>query len=289
MNCTEHVPAYALTRETILLHARTLPAAAQVLGGLCELLADANTDLDRIASEIRLEPTLASRVIKISNSAAFGNGQRIGSVDEAVNRVGFGEVLRLVGTATVAGVVDRALGCYGIPVDRLRESMLLHGLASEALATRAGIDPRTAYSGGLLRAIGMMVMDHAARLRMKPEAVYDSARFTRYHDWEVERFGLSGVEATAVVFDEWRFPPELVVAVQEHLLTRTASYQDPFACVLNLAGCIVAERGLALPGEAAYWELSPEKLAAAGLDETQYTKSANQAAASFERQREALF
>lgn len=289
MNCTEHVPAYALTRETILLHARTLPAAAQVLGGLCELLADANTDLDRIASEIRLEPTLASRVIKISNSAAFSNGQRIGSVDDAVNRVGFGEVLRLVGTATVAGVVDRALGCYGVAVDRLRESMLLHGLAAEALATRAGIDPRTAYSGGLLRAIGMMVMDHAARLRMKPDDAYDSARFSRYLDWEVERFGLSGVDATAVVFDEWRFPPELVAAVEDHLLMRASSYQDPFACVLNLAGCIVAERGLALPGEAAYWEITPEKLAAANLDETQYTKSANQAAASFERQREALF
>jgi HD-like signal output (HDOD) protein len=289
MNCAPHVPAFALTRETILLHARTLPAAPQVLGGLCELLADANTDLDRIAAEIRLEPTLASRVIRISNSAAFGNGQRIGSVDEAVSRVGFGEVLGLVGAATVAGVADRALGCYGVAVDRLREAMLFHALASEALAVRAGLDSRQAYAGGLLRSIGMMVIDHGARLLLPPAERYQVERYARYQDWEEEKFGLGGVDATALVLGEWQFPPELVAAVREHLLTREASDQDRFAVVLHLAGCITAERGLALPGEVAHWVFTPAKLEAAGLEESQFIKAANQATASFERQRSALY
>jgi HD-like signal output (HDOD) protein len=129
-----------VTRDTILVHARQLPAAPQVLAGLCELLQDVNTDLDQIAAEIRVEPALAARVIRMSNSPVFGGGQRVGSVDEAVNRVGFGEVLRLVGAATVAGLVDRALGCYAIPADRLRESLLFHALASESLAAYAEID-----------------------------------------------------------------------------------------------------------------------------------------------------
>lgn len=284
-----HVPAYALTRETILVHARTLPAAPQVLGGLCELLADANTDLDRIAAEIRLEPTLASRVIRISNSAAFGSGHRIGSVDEAVSRVGFGEVLGLVGAATVGGVADRALGCYGLPVDRLREAMLFHALASEALAVRAGLDSRQAYAGGLLRSIGMMVIDHGARLILPASEAYQAERYATYRDWEEEKFGLGGIDATALVLGEWQFPPELVAAVQEHFLTRESSYQDRFAVILHLAGCIAAERGQALPGEAARWAFTPGKLEAAGLDEIQFTKAANQAAASFERQRSALY
>jgi len=289
MNCAPHVPAYALTRETILVHARTLPAAPQVLGGLCELLADANTDLDRIAAEIRLEPTLASRVIRISNSAAFGSGHRIGSVDEAVSRVGFGEVLGLVGAATVGGVADRALGCYGLPVDRLREAMLFHALASEALAVRANLDSRQAYAGGLLRSIGMMVIDHGARLLLSASELYQLERYATYRDWEEEKFGLGGIDATTLVLGEWQFPPGLVTAVQEHFLAREASYQDRFAVILHLAGCIAAERGLALPGEAAHWAFTPGKLDAAGLDETQFTKAANQAVASFERQRSALY
>jgi HD-like signal output (HDOD) protein len=285
MNCPVGAPAIVLTRETILVHARKLPAAAQVLAGLCELLEDANTDLDRIAEEIRLEPTLAARVIRISNSPVFGGGQRVGSVDEAVNRVGFGEVLRLVGAATVAGLVDRSLGCYGISAERLREAMLFHGLASEALAVRAGVDRRSAYSGGLLRAIGIMVVDRAARIRVSPADVYEPAQYSCYGEWEMAKFGLTNGEAAALILDEWRFPADLVSALQHHL----EPGEDRFATVLNLAGAILDERGFSLPGDAAFWKRTPEKLAAAGIDEAQYESAAEDALAIFERQRTALF
>lgn len=289
MNCQVRAPDFALTRDTILVHARKLPAAAQVLAGLCELLEDANTDLERIAAEIRLEPTLAARVIRISNSAVFGGGQRVGSVDEAVNRVGFGEVLRLVGAATVAGLVDRALGCYGISAERLRESMLFHGLAAEVLAARTDVDRKAAYSGGLLRSIGIMVVDRAARMRMTAEHVYDQTRYNGYGEWEMAMFGVTGLEATTVILDDWRFPPTLVAALQEHLLTNDGAQPDRFACVLNLAGAIVDAKGFSLQGDAAHWKLTPEKLAGAGLDEEQFEVATKEATALFERQRSALF
>lgn len=278
-----------VTRDTILGHARTLPAAPQVLAGLCELLQDANTGLDQIAAEIRLEPTLAARVIRMSNSAVFGGGQRVGSVDEAVNRVGFGEVLRLVGAATVAGLVDRSLCCYGIAADRMRESLLFHALASEALAACADIDSRTAYSAGLLRAIGMIVLDRAGRVRVTAADAYDPKLFTSYGPWETARFGVTGVETTTMILDEWRFPPELVAALQGHLLPSECLDQSRFACVLNLAGAIVAEHGLALPGDAVCWALTPEKLAAIGIDEGQFRAAGDQAAVHFKRQRSALY
>ncbi len=282
-------PAIALTRENILVHARLLPAAPQVLGGLCELLADANVDLDRIAAEIRLEPALAARVLRVSNSAAFSGGQRIGSVDEAVTRVGFGEVLQLVGAATVAGVVDRELSCYGISADRLRETMLLHGLAAEALAARAGLDSRDAYSAGLLRAVGMMVVDHAGRLVLKAAEAFDPARHATYAAWEEERFGVTGMEAAALVFESWQFPPQLANAMRQHLRVDDEAAVDRFSLILHLAGGIVAERKLALPGESSCWNVTPARLEAAGLDEEQYLRASNQAAASFERQRAALY
>ena len=104
--------ALPITREKILEAARNLPAAPQVLGGLSELLQDVNADLDQIAHQISLDAALASRVIRISNSVVYGGTVRIASVDEAVSRVGFGEVLRLVGIATVASMIDREFVCY---------------------------------------------------------------------------------------------------------------------------------------------------------------------------------
>jgi HD-like signal output (HDOD) protein len=279
----------AITRDAILEAARQIPSAPQVLAGLGELLQDVNTDLEQIAAEIRHDPALAARVIKISNSAALGGGQRVGSVDEAVNRVGFSEVMRLVGAATVAGMVDRALACYGVPAERLRESLLLHALASEAVAELTTIDSRAAYCAGLLRAIGMMVLDRAGRGRVAPATAYDGKQFSGYWQWEAARFGVGSIEATTMVLDDWRFPPETVAALQEHLLLSEAGYQDPFAVVLNLAGAIVAEHDLALPGETMCWTLTAEKLGALGIDEEQFRSAGERAKAVFERQRAALY
>lgn len=281
--------AQCVSHETVFLHARKLPSAPQVLASLCELLQDVNVDLDRIVTEIRIEPTLAARVIRMSNSAVFGVGQRVGSVDEAVNRVGLGEVVRLVGAATVAALVERSLTCYSVTDDRLRESLLLHALAGEALAAYTDLDVRMVYSAGLLRGIGMMVLDRAGRARVPVAPVYDAARFPTYSDWEFAQFGITGINATALVLEDWRFPGSFVAAIDHHRLRTPSSFKDRFACVLNLAGAIVAEHELALPGEMADWMVTAEKLAAVGIDEDQFHCASSQAVALFERQRSALF
>jgi HD-like signal output (HDOD) protein len=282
------LPVAPVSREKILTTARLLPAAPQVLAGLCELLQDVNSDLDQVANQIRVDSSLSARVIRISNSPTYGGGLRIGSVDEAVNRVGFGEILRLVGIATVAGLADRSLNFYGIGAERMRESLLLHALASEALAQRVDVDPRLAYSGGLLRALGMMVLDRVARERTPAPDAYDGQRFPTYGDWENTAFGLTNTEVTTTVLDEWRFAPELVTALQEHLLTRETGYDDRMACVLHLAGAVVAKAGLALPGDEASWALTNNKFSALGLDLAALNEVAAQVGVLFDRQRAAF-
>lgn len=281
--------ATAFAREPVLEEARRLPAAPQVMAGLSELLENVNTDLDSIAAQISLDPALVSRVIRIGNSPIFGVGTRVASVQEAVNRVGFNEVLRLVGVATVGGMVDRALVCYGIPAERLRESLLLHALAAEAIAEAAGIDPRSAYAAGILRCLGMMVADRLARPLLTVEENYQPRDFRTYADWERARFGRPAVEFTAMILQEWRLPVDVIGAVREHLDPIQRSNPQPFACVLNLAGAITTANDLALPGEIACWMPDAETLAGGGIDEAAFNAAAEKAARLFERQRAALY
>jgi HD-like signal output (HDOD) protein len=270
----------SITRDTILQHAQALPAAPQVLGGLCELLQDLNTELDQISDEIRVDPALAARVIRLSNSVVFGGGSSVASIEEAVNRVGFAEIVRLVGIATVSGLVDRALAAYRVPADRFRESLLLHALASEALAAQTDIDPRAAYAGGLLRGVGMMVLDRMARGRI----AYDAEAFATYSEWEHASFNVRATDVATMILDEWRFPAETVAAIEHHL----APEADRFAALLNLAGGIVAAHGFALPGEIACWTVTADKLATVGIDEAQWHVASAQAGTAFQIQRRAL-
>lgn len=284
---TAALPVSPVSREKILTTARLLPAAPQVLAGLCELLQDVNSDLDQVANQIRVDSALSARVIRISNSPVYG-GVRIGSVDEAVNRVGFSEILRLVGIASVAGLADRALPFYGIGAERMREALLIHALAAETLARYADVNPHEAYTGGLLRTLGIMVLDRIARDRQPATEHFDSQRFADYHAWEGVVFGVNSNDVTTTVLDEWRFSPELVIALQRHFLAQEDDYNDRLACVLNLAGAIVFDAGLALPGEAAWWEPSATKFSATGVNPNQMLAAAEEVRVQFERQRAAF-
>lgn len=274
----------ALTRDQILDHARALPAAPRVMAELCELLQDINTDLDQIASVIRGDAALAARVIRISNSVVYGGEWQVSSIDEAVNRVGFEEVLRLVGTASVATLVDVSLPMYRLDADLLRGSLLMHALASEALAKHTPVDPRTAYTAGLLRAIGMMVLDRAARGRLSEALAYDPQQFSTYLEWETARFGLGSVDVTRMILDEWRFPHDIVTAIEEHLLQNPTSFGNPFACLLNVAGGIVMDLQLELPGDRPHWVMTHEKFGGAALVAEHYEAALVEARAHYERQ-----
>jgi HD-like signal output (HDOD) protein len=138
-----------------------------------------------------------------------------------------------------------------------------------------------------MRTIGILVLDRVAE-RLPQIPPYDHARLGGYPVWEGIVFGLSNSEVAAMVLTEWRFPPEIVGAVREHYLLRPEDYNNQLACLLNVAGRVVAEAGHTLPGDRRYWELSPRKLEIVGLREDQVHNAGERARTAFERLRAEL-
>lgn len=260
------VPAVAtpFSREKLLQVARTLPADLSVMSTLGEMLQDVNSELDQIAGLLRRDVALAARIVRISNSAAFGGGGQIASIEEAVNRVGFSEILKLVGTATAARLTERALERYGIGAVKLRDNMLYVAIASEALARLSGVDQRVAYTAGLMRPLGIMVLDRASRGHIHFMQHY-ATRWESFSAWEGSLFGIDNCDVAALILEEWRFPAEVTGAIRAQYLKRAGDFDSPLAALLNVANSLAqrADRGFA--GEACWGEFTAAKLAAAGL------------------------
>lgn len=278
----------AFVREKLIATARALPAAPQVLTELGGLLQDLNVELEQIALLLKRDSALAARTIRISNSMAFGGGVRIGSVEEAVNRVGFSEVYRLVGIATTSGLIDRKLAYYGVEAEALREHMLCTAIACEAIAEQSGVDTRNAYTAGLMRCIGMLVLDRVARDRLILSQAYELTSELGYSEWEGKLFGIGNTEVAGFILEDWRFPQEIIDGIKNHHLLNDESYSSYLACVLNLAGNIVQQLGLSLPGEHRLWEVSLRKLGNVSLSGDQLAEASEQTRMRFERQRTAL-
>jgi HD-like signal output (HDOD) protein len=254
--------ATPIPRETLLHVVRKLPAAPHILAQLDELLSDTNSDMSDITALLKCDMALTARIIRISNSAFYNSGKPYASLEESLARVGFNESYRLAGLAAVAQMSDYALKFYGITGPRLRENSLLTALVMEALSGFANVDPRMAYTAGLLRSVGKIALDRLTR---------DTA-YAGNHDgreqgglaaWETGVIGLNNCEASAVILSEWRFPTTTIAAIRDHFLLNPGA--GLLANLLNLAAG-AAERGdHGLPGETVYWEPSLARFEAAGV------------------------
>ena len=109
----------ALTRDRILEIAGTMPAAPQVFAGLSRRLRDPNSALEQIAELIKRDAALTSHIIRVSNSPIYRGESRAGSVEEAVSRIGYQEILELAGYVAGRQLAERPLKHYGIEAESL--------------------------------------------------------------------------------------------------------------------------------------------------------------------------
>jgi HD-like signal output (HDOD) protein len=265
-------------RETLLNVVKIMPASPGILAQLGQLLLDLNSDLTGIAEMLKRDASLTARIIRISNSATYNTGQPYDSIEGALARVGFTEVYRLAGFAAVTQLCDQRLPFYRLAGARLRENALLSALVMEALAGPAQLDSRMAYTAGLLRSIGKIALD-----RMTTEVLPECGGLA---DWEKAVVGVNNCEAAAIVLNEWRFPTDTVDGIRDHYLIEPGG--SSLAHVLNLAAGCAERGGHGLPGESLYWEITPEKLAAARVVERDVDAALTTALSTFEAVRAAV-
>jgi HD-like signal output (HDOD) protein len=270
------------SRENLLKLARSLPADVGVLAKLGTMLQDPNSDLDDVSALLRRDVALATRIVRISNTAVYSAGSRVGSVEEAVRRVGFGEVLKLVGNATTARFTEQSLDIYGIPGKDLRNNMLYAALATEALARPAGIDPRLAYTAGLLRPLGIVVLDYACRNHPGLTHRYAPGQWPTYAAWEGSTLCLDSCEVAAMILEDLGFAEDITAAVRVHYLNRPQDYGCKLAALLNVSNGLASRVAYSFAGETAWWELTPEKIEAAGLTIDDFEPAIMETEAAFE-------
>ncbi|AOS43811.1 HDOD domain protein [Lacunisphaera limnophila] len=252
----------SLGRDTIITLGSKLPPALGIFGRLRGLLDQADGDLDEIVELLRVDPALTFQIIKLSNSAMYGLRSRSQSLDEAVARVGFGEIHQLVGLIVSRQVFQGDLMLYGIPAGRLWENAVAVGSLASAFAERAGGNAPAAYSAGLLRNLGKIILNnHSGGVTYPGEEAQPDV-----FGWEKAMHGTTAPEATAVLLDHWRFPVEIAGAVCTHPQPESAGEFSAGAATLHLACSFAATWGCALPGEVTRWRRDADLLAQVGID-----------------------
>lgn len=192
-----------------------LPPAPQMLPRLQELLQDADSSLDEVTKVIKLDSALTTDVIRASNTAYFANPTPAASIDDAVHRIGFNEVFKLVGILITKTLLEEDLPAYNASAQEMWEISVYTAEVMQAISPFCGIDPETAYMAGLLHSIGKTVISQY--LAHEHIETFNGPVETLSPESEREIFGFDYTDVSAIMLDHWGFPKNIVEAVKHQL------------------------------------------------------------------------
>ncbi|HEX2855056.1 MAG TPA: HDOD domain-containing protein [Opitutaceae bacterium] len=256
--------ATPISSDALLHVTKGIPGSLSLLAELGRMLSGLQIKTSGIVALLNRNPQLGERVLLLGNSPLYNTGARpYLTLQEVVADVGPAEIYRLVGLAMARLASAEPLATYTISANQLLENTLFTALLAEALVDTGKLDPRAAFTAGLLRSVGKIALDHLGKEHLQGGT---HGRPDGLADWEMAYLGLTNCEAAAVVLRAWRFSPEIIAGVRDHYLIG-AKPAGKLAHLVNVAASVTARCGFGLPGESDYFEASPEKYAAAHLTE----------------------
>lgn len=206
-----------ITRQEIAqkIQALQLPAPPATVARLLHLISSDKTSGPEIGAALELDPGLASRVLRLANSAALGGAGTVQSIPEAVLRVGLEGVHDLVLSLALAKSLHPAHLDYR---PFWRHSLAVAHCAQTLQAHAHGLSgPHDeSYTAGLLHDIGIIVLDHA--LGETYANVFATALATGRPLLEVENemLAFDHTRAGELLLRAWKLPECLVSAVRHH-------------------------------------------------------------------------
>ena len=150
-------------------------------------------------------------MVRVARSAQYARAEPPESVDEAIVRIGFKEVTRIVAHA-VMHQLARPLPLYGETADFFWRKSMACALAMDLLAARHQQPAEQAYLTGLLHAIGEIMLQHAAA-QIAPDAAIDPVAMEGPAPQELRLFGLHQGNAAARCLETWDFPPAIIQSI----------------------------------------------------------------------------
>jgi HD-like signal output (HDOD) protein len=174
--------------------------------------------MGELSEVIQYDPGLTVNILRIANSSYFGAVRTIGSLREAIIRLGANRIFQLVIAVGVAPYSRQAIRGYGLEPGELLENSVAVALSSELLAKELGIDPPPhTFTSGLLVNIGKIVLGTFLEEDAGPILALAEEKAIPFHEAEREVLGIDHAEVGAALLEHWKLPEAIVTVVRHRL------------------------------------------------------------------------
>lgn len=192
--------------------AAELPSPPATATALNRAVEDELSSLQDVARIVERDPAMAVKVLNLVNSAFFGLGRRIVSVEHAVRQLGMRSLRSLV---MAQALFQQLAG----PNARLLEQQQSRSLLAAQYARRFRLSPReseVAVTAALLHNIGTLVLMARAPEAFQASLSHADQEHVSLAEAERAVLGVTHAEVGAYLLRLWGLPEEVIEAVGVH-------------------------------------------------------------------------
>ncbi|QSX33875.1 HDOD domain-containing protein [Shewanella avicenniae] len=212
-----------------------LPRLPKAISDLLDAVNDDNVEMELLAKKVSCDALISAKVLRMANSARFGRSREIGSIDEAVIRLGQQPVKILVTASAISSSIKVPAGVN--PIEFWGRSFEVAFFAQE-LAKRAKLRADTGFTCGLLHNVGelLLALMEPAKWQQVQAAVAQGADLRQLC---LHLIGTEPAEVAATLAAEWRFSDELVEGLRYQNNPVLAEKRSPYGKIVFLAKLII--------------------------------------------------
>jgi len=204
----------------------TLTPAPRISNSLKSLVTEGNINPDEIIALIRLEPLLATRILREANQAPNSKEEGYSSIEQAATAVGFERMYDLLGIYAYQYCDEFETASTYSPESWKRA--ITCAVCMESLAAKHKLDPHEAYSIGLLHSLANAISEaHEEELDRQL-----TDPFGRLNS-RLKSFGSAGLNYT--LFRSWGFPDSFTDPIRFQFSPLDCITTGKMACLLNLS------------------------------------------------------
>ncbi len=232
-------------REAIMRALQKVPTMPAVVPHLFEMVQQPDLPIQDLVSAVEYDPGLTSNVLRMANSAYFVGVRAIGSLQEAIVRLGMNRVVELVVAASTAPLVGQPVRGYDLAAGQLSEHSIAVAVGAEALAEELGqAPPRYAFTAGMLHDLGKVVLGTFLEVDVEPILEVAFTRRVPFEEAEHQILGVSHPEVGSVLLEHWNLPYELVEAVRYHHTPESVTGSSLLVDLIHVADQVAIESGV---------------------------------------------
>ena len=233
----------------------------QIVVRFIETSNDPDASMEDLQEIVKCDPAMASRILRLVNSSAFGVRSRITNLQQAIGYLGIKQVRNLVVAISVSNLF-RTHGCLeNYERIKLWKHMVSVAICSRLIANMSRApDAEEYFLAGLLHDVGIVLEDqfiHQPFCRLIKSLDEERTLSECEHDW----FHFDHAMLGEAVARQWLFPEAVCAAIRHHHQSEAYSGEDALIVrTVELANSVCSQMGITSVGVNLVRDVTPAKL-----------------------------